>query len=171
MLRVRSRCFPFSFHPSAPSRCPRSAYNYEHEDGPTSRAWRLHAKPLKDKWAISEKLLLFYVENFSPIYVGGCMPVCVYACVCVCLCVCVRVTVVIVLCQVLLPRPSRIRSRIASHRIMCHTLWPGGHIMRHPICMGCLSICLSLSFALSLESLRPLGHLPHSSALRVAHNT
>lgn len=145
MLRVRSRCstlcFPFSFHPFAPSR---TAYNYEHEDGPTSRAWRLHAKPLKDKWAISEKLLLFYVENFSPIYVGGCE--------CICVCVCVRVTVIIVLCQVLLPSTShirsRIRSRIASHNVpYIMACWP----YNAPSYMHGMPLCLSLSLSLSLS--------------------
>lgn len=117
MLRVRSRCStacsPFSFC-LTPLALPTtmSLYKHQHHHG----LWRLHAKPLKDKWAISEKLLLFYVENFSPIYVGGCVAVLV------CVCVCVRVTVVIVLCQVL-PSPSRIRSRIASHNVPYIMAW------------------------------------------------
>lgn len=73
-----------------------------------------------------------------PLYVGGC--VALQVCVCVCgsllLLFCVKYC------------PAQAASAAASHRIMCHTLWPGGHIMRHPICMGCHSLSpLSLSLS------------------------
>lgn len=149
----------------APSHAPRTAHNYELIQAPAPpRTLATSCKTTQGQVGNKRKTFIVLCRKLFPIYVGGCVAVlvCMYVCVCgsLLLLFCVKYC------------PAQAASAAASHRIMCHTLWPGGHIMRHPICMGCHSLSPPpFSLSLSLESLRPFGHLPHSSALRDAHNT
>lgn len=125
----------------APSHVPRTAHNYELIQAPAApRALATSCKTTQGQVGNKRKTFIVLCRKLFPIYVGGCVAVLVCVCGSLLLLFCVKYC------------PAQAASAAASHRIMCHTLWPGGHIMRHPICMGChsLSPFLTISYSLSL---------------------
>lgn len=126
-----------------PPHAPRTAHNYELIQAPAApRALATSCKTTQGQVGNKRKTFIVLCRKLFPIYVGGCVAVLV--CVSVCVCGSLLLLSCVKYC------PAQAASAAASHRIMCHTLWPGGHIMRHPICMGCHSLSLSL-LSLSLS--------------------
>lgn len=123
----------------APSHAPRAAHNYELIQAPAPpRTLATSCKTTQGQVGNKRKTFIVLCRKLFP-YICG------WVCGSVSVCVCVFGSLLLLFCVKYCP--AQAASAAASHRIMCHTLWPGGHIMRHPICMGCHSLSPSLSLS------------------------